>query len=146
MLISLRTVGLTSPRTAAGLREPRTAALISPQMAGLTSPQTVDLREPRTAALISPQTACLTSPQMADLRKPQTTAGLREARIAAGWFWLGAGHSPDTGGSLPSILVRCLGGPRGDGSWPRARTARGSSVFAFKKQDAGNEMGNNYKI
>ncbi len=53
-------------------------------------------------------------------------ACLREPRTTAGWFWLGAGHSPDTGGSLPSILVRwCLGGPRDDGNWPRARTERG---------------------
>ncbi len=53
-------------------------------------------------------------------------AGLGEPRTTAGWFWLGAGHSPDTGGSLPSILVRwCLGGPRDDGNWPRARTERG---------------------
>ncbi len=68
------------------------------------------------AALSSPRTAALISPR---------TAGLREPRTMAGWFWLGAGHSPDTGESLPSILVLwCLGGPRGYGSWPRARTAR----------------------
>ncbi len=53
-------------------------------------------------------------------------AGLGEPRTTAGWFWLGAGHSPDTGGSLPSILVQwCLGGPLDDGHWPRARTERG---------------------
>ncbi len=53
-------------------------------------------------------------------------AGLGEPRTTAGWFWLGPGHSPDTGGSLPSILVQwCLGGPRDDGHWPRARTERG---------------------
>ncbi len=52
--------------------------------------------------------------------------GLGEPRTMAGRFWLGPGHSPDTGGSLPSILVQwCLGGPRDDGHWPRARTARG---------------------
>ncbi len=43
-----------------------------------------------------------------------------------GLFWLGAGHSPDTGGFFPSILVQwCLGGPRDNENWPRARTARG---------------------
>ncbi len=46
-------------------------------------------------------------------------AGLRKPRMAAGWFWLRAGHSPDTGGSLPSNIVPwCLGGPQDDGSWP----------------------------
>ncbi|KAK2903418.1 hypothetical protein Q8A67_008131 [Cirrhinus molitorella] len=32
-----------------------------------------------------------------------------------GWFWIGAEHSPDTGGSLPSSSVLwCLGGPLGN--------------------------------
>ncbi len=43
----------------------------------------------------------------------------------AGWFWLGAGNSPDTGGSPPSSIVPwCLGGPGDDGNWPLARTER----------------------
>ncbi len=47
-------------------------------------------------------------------------------RTTAGWFWLGAGNSPDTGGSPPSSIVPwCLGGPRDNGNWPRARTERG---------------------
>ncbi len=41
----------------------------------------------------------------------------------AGWFWIGAGLSSDTGGSLPSSSVLwCLGGPRGDGNLPQSRT------------------------
>ncbi len=47
-----------------------------------------------------------------------------ELRTVAGWFWLGSGHSPDTGRHLASNLVQwCLGGPRDSGNWPRARTA-----------------------
>ncbi len=55
-----------------------------------------------------------------------SVAGLGEPRTTAGWFWLGAGHSPDTGGSPPSSIVPwCLGGPWDDGNCPRARTERG---------------------
>ncbi len=66
--------------------------------------------EPRMAAGLSePQTADLTDDQLADL--------------TAHWFWIGAKHSPDTGGYLPSSSVQwCLGGPRGDDNWPRSRT------------------------
>ncbi len=117
--------GESEPRTAV-LSSPWTAGLLWPRMAAaLTSPRTAGLRELRTAAgLGEPRMATLSSPRTAALISPRTT-GLREPRTMAGWFWLGAGHSPDTGESLPSILVLwCLGGPRGDGSWPRARTAR----------------------
>ncbi len=52
---------------------------------------------------------------VAGLTSPRTV-GCRELR-SAGWFWIGAGHSPDTEGSLPTSCVRwCLGGPRGDGN------------------------------
>ncbi len=62
----------------------------------------------------------------AGLLLPRTAADSGEPRTTAGRFWFGPGHSPDTGGSLPSILVQwCLGGPRDDGHWPRTRTARG---------------------
>ncbi len=51
-------------------------------------------------------------------------AGLQKPRTVAGWFWLGPGHSLETGRHLPSNLVQsCLGGPRDGGNWPRARTA-----------------------
>ncbi len=90
----------------AGLGEPRTAAWISTRTAGL--------RWLWTAAWISPLTA--------PLRWPRTVAGEEEPRTA-GWFWLGPGHSPDTGRHLPSNSVQwCLGGPRDGGGWPRART------------------------
>ncbi len=109
--------GLTSPRTAGlpqeqpvGLPQRRTAA-------GLTSPWTAALNEPRT-------TADLTSPRMtAGMTSEPRTAGLCLRRLTGltgvwlmdwttGWFWIGAGHSPDTGGSLPSSSVLwCLGGP-----------------------------------
>ncbi len=57
---------------------------------------------------------------------PRAVAGLGEPRTTAGWFWLGAGNSPDTGGSPPSSIVPwCLGGPRDNGNWPHARTERG---------------------
>ncbi len=122
-LTSLRTVaGMTSePRTVPGLTYPRTAGLNSLRMAaGMTS-------EPRTAA-------GLTSPRTAGLNEPRTAACLSERRLTgltggwwtdwmAGWFWIGAGHAPDTGGSLPSSSVLCcLGGPRGDGNWPQSKT------------------------
>ncbi len=93
---------MSEPRTA-GLDGSRTAAWISPRTATGWS-------EPRTAALTSPRTAGLTGGPLTGW--------------TAGWFWLGAGYSPDTGGSLPySLVLWCLGGPRDDGSWPRARTA-----------------------
>ncbi len=48
---------------------------------------------------------------------PWSVAGLGEPLTTAGWFWLGAGHSPDTGGSPPSSIVPwCLGGPGDDGN------------------------------
>ncbi len=116
--------GLTWPRTAAGLRWSRTAGwselrtaagLPQEQLAGMPQKQPAGLPQRRMAA-------GLTWPRMAaGLRWPRT-AGWRELR-PAGWFWIGAGHSPDTRGSLLSSWVRwCLGGPRGDGRWPRSRT------------------------
>ncbi len=62
---------------------------------------------------------------LAGLKRPWTVAGLHTEwlkDLMASWFWIGARHSPDTGGSLPSSSVLwCLGGPRGDSSWTRSR-------------------------
>ncbi len=69
--------------------------------------------------------ACLSQWRLTGL----TGVGLTD--WTAGWFWLGAGHSPDTGRSpLSNSVLWCLGGPQGDGNWPRARTddSRSSSA------------------
>ncbi len=59
------------------------------------------------------------------LHGPRMAASLYELRTATGWFWIGAGLSPDIGASLPSSsALWCLKGPRGDGNFPRSRTER----------------------
>ncbi len=64
-----------------------------------------------TSAYSSSGSQGLSKPQMAGFTGDRLTGWM------AGWFWLGTGHSPDTGGSPPSSIVPwCLGGPRGDGS------------------------------
>ncbi len=98
-----RTAGLREPLTVVGMTsEPLTAGLSEPRMAaGLTSPRRAWVsREWRRAWLSEPRTFGLASPW---------TAVWRELQLA-GLFWIGEGHSPDTGGYLPSSWVRwCLG-------------------------------------
>ncbi len=67
----------------------------------------------------------------------QMAAGLREPRTAVGYFWIGAGYSPDTGGSFPSVLVLwCLGGPRDDGKNSERMVASSSAVAVASLQNS----------
>ncbi len=71
----------------------------------------------------------------AGLLLPRTAADSGEPRTTAGRFWLGPGHSPDTGGSLPSILVQwCLGGPRTMGIGPVPEQREDGGVIEARRR------------